>query len=591
MPECLAWRLAAAAALAAGLTGCGTGISAVPPGPIELSLSSTAATVAQDGTPATVNVTIARPSGDSGAATLNVQGLPNNVSASVTNPGSGSAGSITFTASGGAAGSYQVAINASDSVSSGSAPLNLTVAIVATVGTTQSSPFNTFMATSFQPAEWDYSFFSNQPSGVATLANLGSQHTRLQPLSAGTPQKADQSWDFSTLDAILDPVISVGDKSPELQLAVAPAWMDDSSGHLEPAHFQDFANYAADVVKYYNTTAGFTDGSGIVHVHSPYTPITWWGIFNEPNINGLTAAQYTELYNLVVPAMQAAGSNIPIKFAAVELADFGTQSQLYMPTFAAGVTAQVDVVATHFYSSCNQADSDQQVLGTVPFFASEVTYIYSQLATNAALAAVPVWVTENNVNADFDKGGGISACNGTAFVLDRRGTSAFFAAWRPYVFSQLAHAGAQSLYHWDFDADAQFGEVDYNTDATYLSYWVDQWLASTFPSPPGGAIMAVASTESSPASVEVMAVKRSDGSLAILVSDHAVVSSTDNNGPGSPRTVMLDLSRWSAFSTATLTTFDATTDPTHAPTPVAVAPAGRMAVNLNGYGTAFLVLK
>ena len=67
-------------------------------------------------------------------------------------------------------------------------------------------------------------------------------------------------------------------------------------------------------------------------------------------------------------------------------------------------------------------------------------------------------MTENNVNADYDKGGGISACNGTEFVLDQRGSSAFFAAWRPYVFSQFGKAGAQALYHWDFDADAELHE-------------------------------------------------------------------------------------------------------------------------------------
>ena len=45
------------------------------------------------------------------------------------------------------------------------------------------------------------------------------------------------------------------------------------------------------------------------------------------------------------------------------------------------------------------------------------------LATKPALANVPIWVTENNVNADFDGGGGISACNGTPFVSDHRGSS------------------------------------------------------------------------------------------------------------------------------------------------------------------------
>jgi hypothetical protein len=49
------------------------------------------------------------------------------------------------------------------------------------------------------------------------------------------------------------------------------------------------------------------------------------------------------------------------------------------------------------------------------------------------------------------------------------GSSPFFAAWRPYVFSQLGKAVVQGLYHCDYGADAQFGEVDYNTGALQLS--------------------------------------------------------------------------------------------------------------------------
>ena len=43
-------------------------------------------------------------------------------------------------------------------------------------------------------------------------------------------------------------MISVADNSLEQQLAVGPSWTDDpSTGYLQPGHYQDFANYAADV--------------------------------------------------------------------------------------------------------------------------------------------------------------------------------------------------------------------------------------------------------------------------------------------------------------------------------------------------------
>jgi hypothetical protein len=80
----------------------------------------------------------------------------------------------------------------------------------------------------------------------------------------------------------------------------------------------------------------------------------------------------------------------------------------------------------------------------------------------------------------------MSACNhGQPFVTDLRGSSAFFAAGRPYVFPQVGKAGVQLLYHWDFDADAQFGEVNGANGQTQLSYWVDYWLAQMFPAGAG----------------------------------------------------------------------------------------------------------
>jgi len=78
-------------------------------------------------------------------------------------------------------------------------------------------------------------------------------------------------------------------------------------------------------------------------------------------------------------------------------------------------------VATHFYSSCNQHDTDAQLLATIPGFATDVRYIRSQLATNPVLASVPVWITENNVNADYAVGNNMSNCNpGQRFVDDTR---------------------------------------------------------------------------------------------------------------------------------------------------------------------------
>ena len=472
-------------------------------------------------------------------------------------------------------------------------PVNAHVQIANTV----TGPLNLAMSTSFQPAEWDYQFFTINSGATTTLGNLQPQHIRLQGISQGVPQgaagSASTAWDFNILDAITQPVLSVGDHSPEFQIAKAPPFLysgDNSGDDFVDTSFQPFATYAQNLVLYYNK-GGFA-ANGQTYVSESPNPITWWGIYNEPNINnGLTPQQYVTMYNTLVPQMQTIDPSI--KFAAMELAYFSGQPQAWLPAFVdvnTGVTARVDVMATHFYSTCNQMDDDAKVFAMIKNnFVPDIQYFYSEMATNPALAALPVWVTENNVNADFDAGNGMSACNpGQPFVLDQRGSDAFFAAWRPYVFSQFAQAGVQVLYHWDFDADAQFGEVDYNTDGLQLSYWVDYWLARMFPSASGANILQSSSDDPN---IEILAALNPDGSVVIMLANHAVNAPNDNNGPGAPRNTAVDVSALGSFTSGSLLTIDTSTSVTSGPIATSVTPSASMTVSLNGYGVAFLTLK
>jgi uncharacterized protein (TIGR03437 family) len=452
------------------------------------------------------------------------------------------------------------------------------------------------MSTSFQLAQWSYQFFGMTPQAAVPLTALDPFHTRVQVISQGIPLSAPGVWDFTELNAMFAAVQNTGDHSPEFQIGTAPAYMSDSNGHILRTRFGDFARMSANLVRYYNT-GGFSAGGQNFRSPAPY-PVTWWGVFNEPNGNGLTAQQYVDLYNAVVPAMAQVDPSI--KFLAVELSDYPTATAGYIPTFVSGVTAPVDVLATHYYSSCNQRDLDATVFATVPFFGSDIQYLYSQLATNPKLAGVPVWVTENNVNADYALADGTSACNaGQTFVLDQRGTSPFFAAWRSLVFAGLGEAGAQALYHWSFGTNQQFGEVNASANPD-LSYWMDYYLSHWFPSPPGQDFLQVSSSGcclwiyngSNPMGLDThtLAARNADGSVVILMSNHAIENAEkDNNGPGAPRRFILDLSAFPAYASATLVELDATT-PSTGPVPQQLTPSAQMQVILQGYGAALLRL-
>ena len=546
-----------------------------------------------------------------GAVSVSVTGLPTGISAQYDAP------TQDLTISGGPgvpAGTYKATVTATSGSQTASQPLTVINDVVAivdpTVDTTVgiNGKLSQFMSTSFQIFQWTGDIFSSGDTATARekeLANIGARHNRAQVIAGGMPMVSNTGtaadWDFTTLDFTLQHVLSAGDHSPEFQIGTAPAWMCDPNGHLiVAAHSKDFAAYSANLVRYYNK-GGFDWGGA--HFQSPSTyPITWWGIFNEYNLNGLSASEYLELYNATVPAMLAIDPTI--KISALELSDFGLGSgdagdpMLALPTFlgtssANGANTQVDVLSTHFYGSCNQNDNDAQIFDQVPAFAENIRYFYKELSDNRPdLAATQVWVTENNVNADFNDGTGHSTCNpGQAFVTDQRGTSAYFAAWRPYVFSQLGKAGNRALYHWSYSSDKQYGEVDGSSNK-YLSYWGDQTLAKMYPSrpsSPGQDILTVTSTEDS--TIETLATQSADGTVVIMVVNRAVHSVGDNNGAGDPRTVVVYPPNWTTFKSATLLTIDAATNVSAGPKSKSLQPDFWYHITLNGYGVAFLTLK
>jgi uncharacterized protein (TIGR03437 family) len=478
------------------------------------------------------------------------------------------------------------------------------------------------MSTSFQLAGYSDQFFSGTNNYPAQLTALDPWHTRVQVTGDGIPLTAPDTWDFTELNTMLSPIQGAGDHSPEFQIATAPAYMSNSQGYILPADIPGFAQMSANIVRYYNT-GGFTDAGQHYQSPTPY-PVTWWGIFNEPDFNGVTASEYVTLYNTVVPEMAKADPSI--KFLAVELGgnaeSLDPNGDSYLPTIVAGVTAPVDVLAKHFYSTCNQATYDQSVFSSIPAFAGEVQSIYGMLAKNPKLANVPVWITENNVNADYDKGNGISACNSPSkFVLDKRGSSPFFAAWRSLVFQQLGEVGVQALYQWGFGTDEQYGEIGSPTGGSpytvQLSYWVDYYLSHWLPSPPGQDILQttisgccatdeVNGWAGSPFQfdTQTMAARNVDGSVVVLMSNYALAPVTasptngnstinfDDNGVGTSRTFALDVSALGSFTTATLVTLDASTPLPGGPVPQTLTPipGAQLQVTLPGYGMALLRL-
>jgi hypothetical protein len=612
-PIMQAKRAAAVAVLAILLTGCPSGSGPVEGGgsqTLDFSMTLAASTVLapQDGTPAPVGVAIGRFAGNTNSITLTAAGLPSGLQAQFAQPGSGSAGTVTLVASGAApAGTYAVNIQASDGGPATSQPLTVVVGIVATVGNTVDlehgvgGKFQQALGVVFEPDTWRNYFL---PLDWDALEAMGTQVMSVHtvdyiPMKANTGQASD--WDFTNLDANLLPALAVGNRSPQFVIVQAPPFLNspskDASGVqfiFNDANLQIFAQYCANLVRYYNT-GGFDWGGRHFQAPAGYR-ITWWQIFNEYNVNGLLPTQYIQLYNTIVPAMKAVDPSI--KVTALALADFDyleTDPRNNLPWFVAspangGVNAQVDAATLHLYSSTHQTDSDATIFATIPRYTADIGYFYQQLRSRPDLASVPVWVTESGVQADYQVGG-ISITTGLPFVLDLRGSDAFNAAWQPYLFSQIGKAGCQRLLHWSFSDDMQFGLINETNNFKYLSYWVENALLEKFPwdgATAGPDILDLNATETS--TVETLATRNSDGSVVVMMANHAVHAPSDNNGDGDPRTVIVDVSALGTFATATQLTIDGNTDTVNGPAEVAITPAARITVSLGGYGVTFVTL-
>ena len=573
------------ALLLATLSGCG-GSSTSGGGPIinrSLRLSASPSTIdlKHDGTPVSVTVTATCENVDTVSVT--VTGLPAGVATNGTQPTCTTPGTIQFSvgdASNAPATTYTASIGSSSFSGTLSANISVNIQAQASATTTPTGATTAFMSTSFQLADWSYMWLHDHPDTIPPLVQLQDQHIRIQLIDGAVPQLDANTWDFTKADEMIQPLLYYGDKSPQLQIGTVPAFLADANGHYIEANLAQFAAYCANLVRYYNT-GGFTV-NGTLYKSPSSTPITWWGIFNEPNWNSVTPAQYVTMYNAVAQAMLAVDPTI--KLVGLEVGDTPGMAQSFLPPLIAGVTQPMHALASHYYSSCNQKDTDAQLFAQVKMFHDQIAYIRTTMDANVSANGTPIWITENNVNADYDKGNGVSACTGGPYTADVRGTSPYFAAWRPYVYSQMVQAGAAGIWHWSFYGGTQYGE--YADDSTaYLSYYVDFMLSHLYGQ---SSMEVISSTVTEPNRLEVFAAQDPYGKRVIMVVNRDVAGSTDNNGPGVPKTVLLDLNNLGTYTTVRLTAIDKNTGPYGPGTTEVIPTNGILPLTFPGYGVQFI---
>jgi hypothetical protein len=492
--------------------------------------------------------------------------------------------------------------------------------------------FEEAFSTSFQPAPWQYPFFEMHLEAADYLRALHPQRVHMQPLDMAIPWQnqtgtASTDWDFSELDAMVPPIMQV---DPQAMFEIrAPSFIGDSpnsfasaTASLDMNKVAIFAKYCGYLVQYYNH-GGFEypDDSGtIIKNPNGTTPIQWWAILGDWDTTySLTGFDYATIYDSAATRMLAANGDAgaPIHISSFEYGDTASSDGYIanLQNFLQTVEAPADVVALHVFGAPDKSTPDNQIFEDVPTYAAEIRTTIANIAdAGSNIRDAQVWVTENNVNSNAPGGS-------TPFMNDPRGTSAFFAAYRPYIFSQLGKAGNRALYHWDFtagnieggvnpDTDQQNAEVDYVSGNRLISYWVDYWLSTFFLVDDGAGALRILQLQTQDGNgdfakvaageaVEVLAVQNmADDSVVVMMVDFATANDQDgtpsvSNGTGEPRAFLIDVSAFGAFASATIRVIDdpiADNSSTGATSTADLTNPHAVPVSLPGYGVAFLKL-
>lgn len=333
-------------------------------------------------------------------------------------------------------------------------------------------------------------------------------------------------WNFAPLDGLVDLAYQSG-SPPILNVRYAPQWMwtcaiFQSPGQLNATAFDDFGAYLASLVAYFNLGATTTPEGLKQNPFGARHRIDSWEIWNEPDQSGetpcrdanggpaLTVPQYRRLWDSAARQMLAVDPSLrlvgPATSGANERAVAYIQALLAAPVRPAAVSVHAYAVGVNTATDLTiwRGDSSEPGLdGLVAGIA----------AVQAAAGAIPVWVTELNVDSYYLK-------------PDPRGRpgGALGVSFGAEAFIQLARLGIPLVHQFAFDKPLQFGMVD-RQGRPYPAYWRDATLRASLV-PGSERLVATSGTPD----VDVLAVRRSAGRVDVVIVNRAIDTAHDGSG-------------------------------------------------------------
>jgi hypothetical protein len=314
------------------------------------------------------------------------------------------------------------------------------------------------------------------------LAKIGLSLLRFHNgnLSNAWSDPNTRTWKSDLIGAAYD---SYGSRPPVIIQNIPgwPRWMKQDKGILDPSEVDNYAQFAADLVRIIN--------------RDQRRAIRYWEPLNEQESAYKRAGKIDQLwviYDKTAQAMKAVDPSIQVVGPALTYDDTNT-----LISFLKACGGNTDFISWHRYASGNSKDSTDQIMDYTPKYAEQVNNFRNLIQRYQPNRKIGMLLGEYNINYDYRS-------------QENRQNAQEGAAWFASVLKYLAESGIDMATSWNAK-DSFYGLIDNARSpnlrpAAQVFTWANRSLVGD-----------VLRTASDQASVEAFAVRQQSGMRSLLL--------------------------------------------------------------------------
>jgi hypothetical protein len=370
---------------------------------------------------------------------------------------------------------------------SSTTPISASIRIDWNIKISRSTPL-TFGSNDFQII---YPQVNVDPNYHSLLAKIGLTLLRFHHgnLSNAWSDANTRTWKSDVIGAAYD---SYGSRPPVIVQNIPswPRWMKQDKGMLDPSEVDNYAQFAADLVKIVN--------------RDQRRGIRYWEPLNEQDSAYKRAGKIDQLwmiYNKTAQAMKAVDPSIQVGGPALTYDDTNT-----LISFLQACGGNADFISWHRYASGNSKDSTDQIMAYTPKYAEQVNNFRNLIQRYQRNRKIGMLLGEYNIDYDYRSG-------------ENRQNTQEGAAWFASVLKFLAESGIDMATSWNAK-DGFYGLIDNARSpnlrpAAQIFTWANRSLVGD-----------VLRTASDQANVEAFAVRQQNGMRSVLLINKSGGSAT-----------------------------------------------------------------